>query len=92
MSHHEPTQHPLSKRAVLYRMPEMESVSVRKGNETMDRFVSEALARNLPVAMVNHPDAPHAFDLVHDSPTTRETIRQVLAFLRFYLRSLAPAD
>ena len=59
-------------------------------NQTLDRFATEALARNLPVTVVNYPDAPHAFDLILDSPTTRETIRQVLAFLRFYLRSLAP--
>jgi acetyl esterase/lipase len=54
-------------------------------NETMDRFLGHALTHNLPVTFVNHPTAPHAFDLIHDSGTTREIIRQILAFMRFHL-------
>jgi dienelactone hydrolase len=54
-------------------------------NETMDRFLAEALHRNLPITLVNHPAAPHAFDLLHDSETSRSVIRQILVFLRFHL-------
>lgn len=54
-------------------------------NETLDRFMVEALTRNLPVTFVNHPDAPHAFDLLDDSATTREIVRQILAFMQFHL-------
>jgi acetyl esterase/lipase len=54
-------------------------------NEALDRFVAGALARDLPVTVVNHAGAPHAFDLVHDSDATREIIRQLLRFLRFHL-------
>lgn len=54
-------------------------------NETIDSFLAKALARNLPVTLVNHAAAPHAFDLLHDSETTRQVIRDVLAFLRFHL-------
>jgi hypothetical protein len=54
-------------------------------NETMNRFLAHTLARNLPVTFVNHAAAPHAFDLFHDSETSREIIRQILAFLRFHL-------
>jgi hypothetical protein len=54
-------------------------------NEGLDRFVAAALARNLPLVLHNHADAPHAFDLFHDSAATREAVRQVLAFLRFHL-------
>ena len=54
-------------------------------NETMDRFLAKALAANLPVTLVNQPDAPHAFDLLDDSEASRETIRRLLAFLRFHL-------
>jgi dienelactone hydrolase len=54
-------------------------------NEALDRFVSKALESNLPLTLVNYADAPHAFDLVHDSGRSREVIRQVLAFLRFHL-------
>lgn len=54
-------------------------------NETMDRFLAKALAANLPVTFVNHPEAPHAFDIMHDSGTSREIIRRILGFLRFHL-------
>jgi len=55
-------------------------------NEALDRFVADALARDLPVTVVNHAGAPHAFDLVHDSDATREIIRQLLRFLQFHLQ------
>ncbi|HZS09751.1 MAG TPA: alpha/beta hydrolase [Blastocatellia bacterium] len=54
-------------------------------NETIDRFMGKALACNLPITFMNHPSAPHAFDLLHDSEATREIIRQILAFMRFHL-------
>ena len=51
-------------------------------NDSIDRFVAGALARNLPITLVNHATGPHAFDLMQDSETSREIIRQVLDFLR----------
>jgi dienelactone hydrolase len=54
-------------------------------NETLDRFLGKALTRNLPVTFVNYPEGPHAFDVLHDSETSREIIRQILAFMRFHL-------
>ena len=54
-------------------------------NESLDNFVRGALRCNLPLTLVNHADAPHAFDLFHDSETTREIIRHILSFLRFHL-------
>ena len=54
-------------------------------NDTLDRFVSGALACNLPLTFANHATAPHAFDLFHDSEASREIIGQMLAFLRFHL-------
>jgi len=54
-------------------------------NETIDSFLSTALGCNLPVIFVNHPTAPHAFDLMDDSETTHEIIRQILAFMQFHL-------
>jgi acetyl esterase/lipase len=56
-------------------------------NEALDRFLVKALGRNLPVTFVNHAAAPHAFDLFHDSETSREIIRQKLGFLRCHLRA-----
>jgi len=54
-------------------------------NETLDRFVVGALERDLPLTLVNLVSAPHAFDLYHDTAASRETIRQILAFLQFHL-------
>lgn len=54
-------------------------------NETLDRFISHALAANLPITVVNHPTGPHAFDILDDSETSRDMIRQILAFLRSHL-------
>ena len=59
-------------------------------NETIDRFIVKALACNLPITFVNYPEAPHAFDLFHDSETSREIIRQILAFMQFHL--VAPVN
>ena len=57
-------------------------------NDLMDVFLSQTLARNLPVSFVNHADAPHAFDLLHDSEATREIIRQMLRFMQFHLQAV----
>ena len=43
------------------------------------------LAANLPITVANHATGPHAFDLMHDSETSRGIVRQILAFLRFHL-------
>ncbi len=56
-------------------------------NESIDRFVAGALGRNLAVAFVNHPDAPHAFDVSDDRPATHAVIRSVLTFLQNRLLS-----
>jgi len=59
-------------------------------NAALDRFVDRALAANLPITLVNHATAPHAFDLFDDSDGTREIIGQMLAFLRFHLMAARP--
>ena len=51
----------------------------------LDRFLVKALTCNLPITLVNHSVAPHAFDLFHDSETSREIITRILAFLQFHL-------
>jgi acetyl esterase/lipase len=50
-------------------------------NVALDRFVTAALAANLPLTCVNHSTAPHAFDLFDDSPATRDVIKQILEFI-----------
>jgi hypothetical protein len=55
-------------------------------NDSIDRFVAKAVARNQPITLVNHAAGPHSFDLLHDSETSRAVIRQVLGFLRAHLQ------
>ena len=53
-------------------------------NAALDRFVTGALARNLPLTLVNHSTGPHAFDIYDGSEASRATIRAVVAFLRLH--------
>ncbi len=50
-------------------------------NDSIDRFFAKALALKRPITLVNHAEGPHSFDLLHDSDTSRQIIRQVLDFL-----------
>lgn len=54
-------------------------------NDTLDRFLVEALARNLPVTFINYPDGVHAFDILDNTEMSGEIIRQTLDFMRFHL-------
>jgi acetyl esterase/lipase len=48
----------------------------------LQRFIAAARARPLRITVIDHAEAPHAFDMVDDSPATRRVIEEVLAFLR----------
>lgn len=54
-------------------------------NETIDHFLTGAVSCNLPVTFTNHPEATHAFDLFHNTETSREIIGRILSFMRFHL-------
>lgn len=60
-------------------------------NETLDRFLADAVARNLPVSFVNHATGPHGFDLFDNTDTSRHIIRHILAFLQFHLQAASAA-
>jgi len=53
--------------------------------DTVDRFAAEAFARGVPLTLMSHPDAPHAFDNQVDDERTREIVRASLDFLRWHL-------
>jgi acetyl esterase/lipase len=57
-------------------------------NASIDRFVSRALARNLPVSLVNYPEGIHAFDLFDESRSSKNAVRAVLQFCREHLLQL----
>jgi dienelactone hydrolase len=54
-------------------------------NEALDRFVAAAIEENLPVTLINHATAPHAFELSDDSSASRYVIDTMLQFMRFHL-------
>lgn len=78
-------------------LPPVPMFVVRSGNDefpglngTIDRFWAGATASNRPVTLVNLPAAPHSFELHHDTEAARETIRQILSFMRSTLGSPPP--
>jgi len=54
-------------------------------NATIDRFVGDAVKANLPIEFVNHPTAPHAFELTVDTPVSHRILDGMLSFMRFHL-------
>lgn len=54
-------------------------------NDALGQFVTAALIMNLPITVVNHAAAPHAFDLFDDTNATRDVVKQMLAFLHVHL-------
>lgn len=55
-------------------------------NTALDEVVHGALARNLPVWLINHASGSHGFDLDDPSEVSRGVVQQVLAFLRLHSR------
>lgn len=51
-------------------------------NAKLDAFVAAMRGRDLPVSLLEVTDGPHAFDIVDDSPRSREVIDEILAFLQ----------
>ena len=58
-------------------------------NSALDAFLAQAVRDNRPVTFVNHATGPHAFDIVDDSPATRDVIGQILAFMKSHLSDAA---
>ena len=54
-------------------------------NDSIDRFVGEAVAANAPLTYMNHPAGEHGFDNQNDDDRSREIIRAALDFLRTHL-------
>lgn len=54
-------------------------------NDSIDRFIAAALARNAPLSVATHPAGVHGFDNQNHDERSREIIQQALDFLRFHL-------
>lgn len=53
--------------------------------DALDRFAAEALALNIPLTLVNHPQGIHGFDNQNDDERSREILAQTIAFLAKHL-------
>ena len=56
-------------------------------NEALDKVVARALARNLPLSLINHATGGHGFDLDENTAISRGIVKQVLAFLQLHLNA-----
>ncbi|SRR6266496_5755511 len=54
-------------------------------DDSIDRFVKEALVRNITFNFANHPQGVHGFDNQNDDDRSREIIRSAIAFMQFHL-------
>lgn len=54
-------------------------------NESVDAFVKASVAAGVSVDLLTLPDARHGFDVLDDTPRTREVVRRTLAFLHDHL-------
>jgi acetyl esterase/lipase len=58
-------------------------------NDSIDRFISEALAENIPLNFANHPQGVHGFDNQNDDERSREIIREAIEFIKIHLSETA---
>ena len=54
-------------------------------NDSIDRFIREAISNNAAITVANHPQGVHGFDTQTDDDRSREIIRGVLAFMQTHL-------
>jgi acetyl esterase/lipase len=56
-------------------------------DDSIDRFVKEALVRNISLSLMNHPQGVHGFDNQNDDDRSREIIRSAIAFMQIHLNA-----
>jgi acetyl esterase/lipase len=56
-------------------------------DDSIDRFIHEALAKNIKLTVFNHPTGVHGFDNQNDDDRSREIIQSAIAFMTFHLNA-----
>lgn len=54
-------------------------------NDSIDRFITRAIAANANVIVMNHPTGVHTFDNQNDDERSREILAAAIAFMREHL-------
>jgi dienelactone hydrolase len=58
--------------------------------DSIDRFVSEALSKNIALTLVNHAQGVHGFDNQNDDERSKEIIRAAIEFIGLHLGNESP--
>lgn len=58
-------------------------------NDSIDRFIKEALSKNVALTVMNHPTGVHGFDNQDDDERSREIIRSAIEFMKTHLQKPA---
>ena len=54
-------------------------------NDSIDRFIREAISKNMAITVMNHPQGSHGFDNRNDDERSREIIQAAIAFMKLHL-------
>jgi acetyl esterase/lipase len=54
-------------------------------NDSIDRFIREAITKNAPIDFANHPEGVHGFDNQNDDERSKEIIKRVIEFMKTHL-------
>src|SRR5262249_37741819 len=60
-------------------------------DDSIDRFVHEALAKNIALTLMNHSQGVHSFDNQNDDDLSREIIRGAIVFMKEHLNASTTA-
>lgn len=61
-------------------------------NDSIDRFISEAISKNASIIVANHPQGIHGFDNQTDDERSREIIRSAIDFMKVHLGVKVQSD
>ncbi len=54
-------------------------------NNTIDAYITRAVAQDAPLTLISYGDGQHAFDILDNNDQSREIVKQTLDFLKFHL-------
>jgi len=54
-------------------------------NQSLKNFYGKAINQNLPITLINYPNALHGFDFTNDNEITRQIIKNTIEFWKFNL-------
>ncbi|MBC7912121.1 MAG: dienelactone hydrolase family protein [Pyrinomonadaceae bacterium] len=61
-------------------------------NNTIDAYITRAIAQDAPLTLISYADGQHAFDILDNTDQSREIVKQTLDFLKFHLLKNEAAD